>query len=962
MHLVDIQPADPSPLSRVPTGVVGRAAEADRLLAAARRAAQGGGGAVVVCGEPGMGKTTVLGLFADQCRDLGVRVCAGRADEIERRLPFAALGSCVGAWSVQRDPDVEAVAALLRGDTTVPLGSGATSDRDFLATEAFVDLIRAWCARGPVALLLDDVQWADEPSLLALHRLGQMLRTDPLTVLLTVRPRSYPGAVGGLLRSLTARGAHTLPLGPLTDDAVAELVQRHLGAPPGTALRDLLAAAGGNPTHLVEWVSALRDDGRVAVTGGVADLTDRDDAAPPGAPSSLVAVIARRLDVGPPRAREVLRVAALLGSGFDVGELAAVLDTTPIDLWEVLTEAVEAGMLVDDGERLRFRHNVLREALAAELPLALRVALHQQIGQALVASGAAPERVAERLLNAPTLDSRAIDWLVDRGRTLGLRAPDLAVELIRHALPLVPRTDPRGAALRYHLGWALLYDGRPAEAVATARTAISADRVPARVPALHRLIALAHLQLGDMARARDEAVLGLALPGLAPDDEFPLRTVAASCELFLGDLDAADRTAHLAAEHPEPSVRSSGLSVQSSVLLARRKAERALAVIDRAVAIIGPIGARDFRRISPCLIQALCLAALDRFDAAQEALDEATRRHRQGVEILPLAWRQRVRADVRFLTGRWDEALAEIRAGSQTTDYLGAVRTLRGMRAVIEVHRGDPGPDGEEPGDERAGRTVGWHLRWAAALDREAAGEPVRALTMLRDLWDRRVESLPAHDLHVIWSDIARLALTVGDPEQLRPLRAPAARLPVDTPAPSSHAVHLLVEGAGDADPVRLEAAAVRFADAARPLFAGYAWECAAIVLARTGQPAEARRALDRALECYAPLGADWDSARVTAHLAALGVRRRAGAGPRPRSGWAALTGTERRIAGLVAEGRSNPDIAAELYVSPRTVQHHVSRILTKLGFTSRVELVAAVHHGAAGHPDDDATTGAGTR
>jgi DNA-binding NarL/FixJ family response regulator len=114
-------------------------------------------------------------------------------------------------------------------------------------------------------------------------------------------------------------------------------------------------------------------------------------------------------------------------------------------------------------------------------------------------------------------------------------------------------------------------------------------------------------------------------------------------------------------------------------------------------------------------------------------------------------------------------------------------------------------------------------------------------------------------------------------------------------------------------------------------------------VLASHGQTAEARAALTAALELYDRLGATWDAARARSRLREFGVRSRRPGGTRlPRAGWGALTDTERKVADLVAEGQSNPDIAARMFISRRTVQSHVSSILTKLNCTSRVEVAVA--------------------
>ena len=147
-----------------------------------------------------------------------------------------------------------------------------------------------------------------------------------------------------------------------------------------------------------------------------------------------------------------------------------------------------------------------------------------------------------------------------------------------------------------------------------------------------------------------------------------------------------------------------------------------------------------------------------------------------------------------------------------------------------------------------------------------------------------------------------------------------------------------------DDDGDGLLAAAELLAAADRPLYAAYARESAAVVLAADPlRTADARGALSAALDGYERLDAVWDAGRARAQLRAAGIRsRKPVQSRRSRTGWDALTDTERKVAGLVAEGHSNPDIASRMYISRRTVQSHVSSILTKLSITSRVEIAVS--------------------
>jgi DNA-binding NarL/FixJ family response regulator len=189
--------------------------------------------------------------------------------------------------------------------------------------------------------------------------------------------------------------------------------------------------------------------------------------------------------------------------------------------------------------------------------------------------------------------------------------------------------------------------------------------------------------------------------------------------------------------------------------------------------------------------------------------------------------------------------------------------------------------------------------------------------------------------------DLVRLAVAAGDAGLARDAVAAADADAADEPLPRRVAAARSARAILDGDPATLLAVAAT--PGASTLAQGQAYEEAAVLLGRDGDVPGARAALTGAVRAYLDLGAGWDVRRADARLRAHGVRR----GPRtvrrrPSSGWEALTPTEERVAGLVAQGRSNPDIAAEMLLSPRTVQTHVSNILAKLGFASRIEIARA--------------------
>jgi DNA-binding CsgD family transcriptional regulator len=209
---------------------------------------------------------------------------------------------------------------------------------------------------------------------------------------------------------------------------------------------------------------------------------------------------------------------------------------------------------------------------------------------------------------------------------------------------------------------------------------------------------------------------------------------------------------------------------------------------------------------------------------------------------------------------------------------------------------------------------------------------------------EERLSLLPLFP-HDVWIDpqAMRLALAVDDDEMVATVlhlaETRAARNPHVASIAASDA-H--VRGLAQRSVADLLLAVDLGKSAGRPLALASALEDLGRHLLDDGATRDAVDAFDRALTVHTEIGAGWDAARLRRRLRALGVRRRFTPGEAPRSGWAALTAAEAAVARLVAEGRTNRQIAEQLYVSPHTVSTHVRHIFEKLGMTSRVELARA--------------------
>jgi DNA-binding CsgD family transcriptional regulator len=239
-------------------------------------------------------------------------------------------------------------------------------------------------------------------------------------------------------------------------------------------------------------------------------------------------------------------------------------------------------------------------------------------------------------------------------------------------------------------------------------------------------------------------------------------------------------------------------------------------------------------------------------------------------------------------------------------------------------------------GYQRGYATLLFLARTVDAEQRLGAAEAARVLADTVDIDD--IGDL--YERYLWLPDLVRLALAAGDHDLARAAVAAAEADAGAEPLPRWISAARRARAVLDGDAVALLAVAAQPDTRNIPLLLGQTYEEAAVLLARGGDLAGARGALSEAIRAYLDLGAAWDIRRADARLRGYGVRR----GPRtvrrrPSNGWDALTPTEERVAALVAQGRSNPDIAAEMLLSRRTVQTHVSNILAKLGYGSRIDI-----------------------
>jgi len=726
-----------------------------------------------------------------------------------------------------------------------------------------------------------------------------------------------------------------------------------------------------------ELVDGLVREQRVRVSGGVAELSGG-----PGVvrvPVSLAAAIAGRLGALPEDAVGVLRWAALLGAEFSVADLAVVSGRSAGELMPVVDAAAGAGVLVEVGVRLGFRHGLIRQALYEGMPAGLRAALHVQAARMLAGAGAAPERVAAQFIPAEVdhdrttpepgqetaalaavpVDDWVVEWLAEAVSVLIYRAPQVAVELLRAVLDQLPGNDGRRSGLEANLVAALFRLGLYEEAERAGVRLLVGDTDSQRTAETAWLVAYAMMRTGRLAEAVSAITQGLARPGLAASHTARLRALYGMTFLTTGEYDRAEAVARQALTEAEQGgdrlAAGYALHTLSSVSFYRRQWALRLEYLDRALSLIEMDPQATDLRLLLLTNKAAYLSNLDRqaeaIAAAQQALALAERAGTPRVHVV-----RSILGDLHFEAGEWDDALAELEPAPAGRGPVNTRLAIHGTIALIAGHRGDWETASRHlrvVDDENltAGVSRGFTM-WAilaSSLVAEHGGRLAEAAAVLAECLEPGVaeQLLGIGDLA---APLARLALATGDRETAEAAARVAAADGKGDPKPYQVAMADYCRGLVTGDPVLVLSAAEYFREAGRPLRRAEALEDAAALEAERGELAAAEGHLADAVGIYATLGAAWDIERAGARLQPYGVRAaRAAFRGRPASGWEALTPTEVKVAYLVADGRSNPDVAAALVLSRNTVQTHVSHILAKLGARSRAEIIReAVRHPAA--------------
>ncbi len=882
-------------------------------------------------GEAGIGKTTLWQQGLDRASALSYRVLSCRPSGTETRVSFAALGDLLepvvnDVLPALPEPQCRALAvALLLED---PAGTGPSQRAIALA---FLGVIRALAEREPVAIAVDDIQWLDGSSLFVLEFALRRLQEEPVAVLLTIRASEAETSVG-LDHAFPEDRIQRMSVEPLSLGAIHRLLNNRLGLVLSRPrLRRVHELSGGNPFCALELGRAFKR-GAIRIERGES------------LPGRLAALVNDRLVGLPADTREALLVASALSQPtIELVGRAGIRE--PADR---LAPALEGNVIEVENGRIRFSHPMLASGVYAAIrPSELR-ALHRRLADAVPD----PEERARHLALAaegPKADvASALEEAARRAHSRG--ALEVATELSLQARQMTPpdREDERRERAIQAVAYAFESGESSRARALLEETLTSAPAGPPRALALYWL---GYLQEYEGDRRRAVKLFHSALLEVGDDEALRSRIEGElASALFLMRRDLAR-----AAQHAETAVSLAEQNGDVPALVV------ALAQQGLADAIIGRSEWRDALRrgidlereaesIPLTETSSFGLAAIltwtDEFDEARRIFRSLRERADERAEEGALPWILANLGLVEYLAGRWEEASRCAEEGSEIALQTGQGPQglfAKGVRALVRAARGDEGARSDAEAalasGEKGGVMVAGILGASALAVLELShGYPELVHALLGPLGERlekagvrepgSVRFLPDEIEALI--DLDRLAEAEA---LLARLERRARRLDrASALAAAARCRGLLAAAGSDLDGAltSLERAMSEHERVSMPFERARTLLVLGSTRRRAKRKREARDALDEALSIFEDLGARPWSGKTREELARIGGRPRA---------TGSMTPTERQVAALVAEGRSNKEVAAALFVTVKTVESHLSRVYAKLGVRSRTEL-----------------------
>ncbi len=951
--------------------LVGRADELGAFDDVLAQLEQGEPAAIALLGEPGIGKTRLLGELATRADARGLLVLSGSASELERDLPFWVFVDAIEEYveGLKQDrfkdleDDVRAELALVFPSLSVLAtgGSVALQHERYRTYRAVRELLELLARKQPLVLVLDDLHWADAASVELLGALLHRLPIAPVLLALAVRPHQMPERLSSSLARAQRIGTlDRFELAALTrgeaDELLGDTVDRGESA-------ELFEESGGNPFYL-EQLGRMRNRAEHAPAAAPREISLGEVHVPP----SVAAALAEELASLSAEARRVAEGAAVAGDPFDPELAAAAAGIQGSAAFDALDELLQLDVVRETvvPRRFRFRHPLVRRAVYETTPGGWRLGAHERSAAALLARGAPAATRAHHVERAARQgDAAAVATLREAGQAAAQRAPASAAHWFSAALRIL--AEDASAEDRVELllarSEALAATGQFAESHATlleTMTIVPEDAKALRVRLTVACASVEHL-LGRHKKAHarlEAAVAELGEPASA--DAVALMIELAVNSLYGMDYEAMPGWASRAVETAQPlgdraltaaafAVSAAAAALRGATSEAAKHREHAAALIDalpdeelarrldslvhlataelyldqfeassrhgeRALAVGRATGQGDlFPLIFPMLGTALWVQG--RMAESEDVLERAVEAARLLNNTQGLAWNLFNRSDAALAAGDVERALATAEESVNLTKNLD--------ESVVNV--------AASAALARALFETGHAEDAAELLLASGGGED---LHLIPGSWRARILELltrcllqagrrPAAERAAAAAAACAEAFELPMPTAMAALAA--AALALDSGNPTAAAEHALDAAA------LLEEVGDLFDAAASRMLAGHA-------LAQAGERDRAAAELERAAAAFDSFGSSRYRAQSERELRKLGrhIHRRTRPGSEDGSRVDSLTARELEVARLIVDRKTNPEIADTLFLSQKTVETHIRNMFRKIGVASR--------------------------
>jgi DNA-binding CsgD family transcriptional regulator len=927
------------------------------VLTEALAAAQDGtGGVVLIDGPAGIGKSRLLSDACRSARTGGMRVLNACGVEFEREIPFGLAGQLfagrlAGTSAEERERLLTGHAGLA-ASLFDPAASAPDDAQALVRGLYWLTINLTLPARGepaarPLVIAIDDAHWCDPPSLRFLAYLATRLDDLPVLVVVAARSREATSSAA-LLGWLRESPSHRV-LEPvrLTETAVAQLVAVDLPDAEPAFVSACAHVSGGNPFLASELVRALRDDGIAPTAGSVAAVERL-------VPESVLRSVLVRLARLPEAAQRLAGACAVLGDGARLRHAASLAGLAP-EVAEQTADALAAAHVLDHGEPLRFAHPLIATAVHADLPAFGRARSHRRAAQLLAADAAPVDMVAAHLqLSTPEADQETVAVLrLAAERALARGDAAAGARLLERALAEPPDADRRAEVL-LELADAAIQNGDPtADRHITAALALQ----PEPVDQVRSLVALARLRFQQGDHADSARLVQEVFDRVGSDD--PIAEELVVDEVLAGTFRAPLRPRAdalmaplLRAAHAGRLPAHPGLLAHLALRLALsdEPGDRVRALAERATAVDPLVDPASHGVLAGIVVQAL--VCVDEIDAAEQVADAALEAAGRRGSLLAYASASYHRAIPRYHRGALTDALADLDQAltAAREGWSGAEGWIGALQAEAQLERGDL--DAARAALDLASTAPSESLDEAIVLAARArvalaAHDPAAALTGAQAAGRQLAHGFGIdHPGLVPWSDTAApAAAAVGDLELARRLAQAGLRRARRCGAPRAVALALRTAALLDEgeDGVQRLAEAEHLLERRPPSLAqAHVLVSHGAALRRAGQRTAAQPSLRRGLELADRMAAAPLAGTARDELRATGARPRRAA----ITGAEALTPTEQRVARLAAQGQTSAQIAQALFVTPRTIQTHLTHTYRKLDITSRRQLPDALSAG----------------